>query len=118
MSDIEPTSGPTANPPSPGSEVAPQAAAAAGSPAIGGGVTFDFVFNTITYTVQVYAPDAAGQYGFTITQAANTVASLIYKDDNNWAITAGLPSSLQVDTNLTVSKLSIDINKGTVTQPP
>ena len=117
MSGTEPTTGPTGNPPEPGAELVAQAATAAGSPTTGGGVTFDFVFNGVTYTVQVNAPDAAGQYGFTITQGGNTIASLIYKDDNNWAIAAGLPSSLQVDTNLTVSKLSIDISKGTVTQP-
>jgi len=94
----------------------PQVAAAA-TPTTGGGVTFDFVFNQVTYTAQVFAPDQNGQYGFKITQAATTIASLTYKDDQNWAIVAGLPSALQVDTNLTVSKLSIDINKGTVVAP-
>jgi hypothetical protein len=117
MSHNEPPAAPAEDPPSPGSAVAPQAAPAASSPTAGGGVTFDFQFNNVTYTVQVYAPDTNGQYGFQITQAATTIASLIYKDDNNWEISAGLPSALQVDTNLTVSKLNIDINKGTVTQP-
>jgi hypothetical protein len=118
MSDTEPTTGPTGNPPKPGSEVMPQATAAATSSTTGGGITFDFVFNSVTYTVQVYAPDATtGEYGFAITQAGNTIASLIYKDDNNWAIAAGLPSNLQVDTNLMISKLNIDISKGTVTPP-
>jgi hypothetical protein len=93
-------------------------AATAATSTTGGGVTFDFVFNSVTYTVQVYAPDQNGQYGFTITQATTTIASLIYKDDNNWSIAAGLPSALQVDTNLTVNKLSVDINKGTVVTPP
>ena len=116
MSDTEPTTDPTGNPPSSGAEVMAQTAAAVGAPTTGGGVTFDFVFNAVTYTVKVNAPDTVGQYGFTITQGGNTIASLIYKDDNNWAIAAGLPSSLQVDTNLTVSKLSIDISKGIVTQ--
>ena len=81
----------------------------------GGGVTFDILFNNVNYTIQVQAPDPNGRYGFTITQATNTIASLLYKDENNWAIAAGLPSALQVDTNLTVNKLNIDINKGTVT---
>lgn len=114
MSDTEPATGPSKS----GSEVAAQAAAAAASSTTGGGITFDFVFNSVTYTVQVYAPDTAtAEYGFTITQAGNTIASLIYKDDNNWAIAAGLPSNLQVDTNLMISKLNIDISKGTVTPP-
>ena len=116
MSDTEPATGPAGSLPTPGSEVAAQAPPPV-SPVTGGGVTFDFVFNNVTYTVQVYAPDANGQYGFKVTQAANTIASLIYKDDNNWEIAAGLPSALQVDTNLTVSKLSIDISKGTTTPP-
>jgi hypothetical protein len=112
MSDIEPTGEPAPA----GSAVAPQAAAAAAGQTVGGGVTFDFVFNGVTYTVQVYAPDnsAVPQYGFAVTQAGNTIASLIYRDDNDWAISVGLPSALQVDTNLTVNKLNIDINKGTV----
>lgn len=117
MSNTEPTTSPTGNPPGPGSEVMPPAAAATGSPTTGGGVTFDFVFNGVTYTVQVNAPDTFDQYGFIITQATTTIASLIYKDDNNWAISAGLPSALQVDTNLTVSKFNVDITKGTVTPP-
>lgn len=116
MSDIEPPAGPAADSPNAGSVAVPEPAAT--TPTTGGGVTFDFVFNSVTYTVQVYAPDTNGQYGFTITSATNTIASLIYKDDNNWAIAAGLPSALQVDTNLTVSKLNVDIAKGTVVTPP
>jgi hypothetical protein len=92
----------------------PQAAAAAASTA-GGGVTFDFVFNTVTYTAQVYVLDSHNQHGFTITQANTTIASLIYLDDNNWKISAGLPSGLQVDTNLKINTLNVDISKGTTT---
>jgi len=102
--------------PGSGSGVMPQGAAAA-APTVGGGVTFDFLFNQVKYTATVFAPDPNGQYGFKITQGANTIASLVYKDDNNWAIAAGLPSALQVDTNLTVSTLNVDITKGTVTPP-
>jgi hypothetical protein len=96
-----------------GAVVVPQAA----TPAVavtGGGITFDFVFNNTTYTVKVYAPDSNSQYGFTITQGTTTIASLIYKDDNDWAIAAGLPSALQVDTNLTINQLNLNISHGTV----
>lgn len=114
MTDIEPAAEPTGSPSTQASEMAPQAAAAAAS-TVGGGVTFDFVFNNVTYTVQVYATDSHGQYGFTITQANTTIASLIYLDDNDWKISAGLPSALQVDTSLKINTLSVDISKGTVT---
>jgi hypothetical protein len=89
--------------------------AGAGASAVGGGVTFDFVFNTVTYTVQVYAPDANGQYGFAITQGTTTIASLIYKDTNDWKIAVGLPRSFEVDPNLTINTLTMDIQHGTVT---
>jgi hypothetical protein len=82
-----------------------------------GGVTFDFTFNGNSYTCNVNAPDQYGQYGFTITQGTNTIASLIYKDDNDWSITVGLPSALQVDTNLTINQLDVNIAKGSVTKP-
>ena len=117
MSDSEGTATPAADPPGSGAVEVPEAAAAATTTAAGG-VTFNFDFNNVTYTVQLYAPDSNGQYGFTITQGANTIASLIYKDGNDWAIVAGLPSALQVDTNLTVSKFNININKGAVITPP
>jgi hypothetical protein len=117
VSDSEGTATPAADPPGSGAVEVPEAAATTTTTAAGG-VTFNFDFNNVTYTVQVYAPDTNGQYGFTITQGTNTIASLIYKDDNDWAIAAGLPSALQVDTNLTVSKLNIDIRKGTVITPP
>ena len=96
-----------------GAVVVPQAA----TPAVavtGGGITFDFVFNNTTYTVKVYAPDSNSQYGFTITQGTTTIASLIYKDDDDWSIAAGLPSALQVDTNLTINQLNLNISHGTV----
>jgi hypothetical protein len=110
VTDIEPAAEPTGSPSTQASEMVPQAAST-----VGGGVTFDFVFNNVTYTAQVYATDSHGQYGFTITQANTTIASLIYLDDNDWKISAGLPSALQVDTNLKINTLSVDISKGTVT---
>jgi hypothetical protein len=91
------------------------AAADAATATTGGGVTFNFVFNNVTYTVQVYAPDAAtGQYGFKITQAGNTIASLIYKDDADWEIGVGLPDAFKVDDNLTINKLEVNIAHGSV----
>jgi hypothetical protein len=93
---------------------APAAVAAAATTA-GGGVTFNFVFNGVTYTVDVYAPDSSTspQYGFKVTQAANTVASLTYQDENNWEIVVGLPQQLQIDTNLTLTTLNVNLKKGT-----
>ena len=88
---------------------------AAGTPAVGGGVTFDFVFNTMTYTVQVYAPDSNGQYGFSVTQGSTTIASLIYKDTDDWKIAVGLPAAFVVDPTLTINALTMDIQHGTVT---
>jgi hypothetical protein len=114
VTDIEPAAEPTENPSTSASEMVPPAAAAAAS-TTGGGVTFDFVFNNVTYTAQIYAPDSHSQYGFTITQGNTTIASLIYLDDNDWKISAGLPSALQVDTNLKINTLSVDISKGAVT---
>jgi hypothetical protein len=113
VNDTEPAE-PTGSSSTPASEIVPQDAAAAAS-TVGGGVTFDFVFNAVTYTTQIYAPDSHGQYGFTITQANTTIASLIYLDDNDWKIAAGLPGALQVDTNLKINTLNVDISKGTTT---
>ena len=56
MTDIEPVAEPERSPSTPASEMAPQSDAATASTA-GGGVTFDFVFNNATYTVQVYVRD-------------------------------------------------------------
>jgi hypothetical protein len=116
VTDIEPVAEPERSPSTPASEMAPQSDAATASTA-GGGVTFDFVFNNATYTVQVYVRDSHNQCGFTITEASTTIASLIYLDENDWKISAGLPSALQVDTNLKINTLNVDISKGTVTTP-
>jgi hypothetical protein len=113
VNDIEPAE-PTGSPSTSAPEIVPQAAAAAASP-VGGEVTFDFVFNTVTYTVQIYTLDSHNQHGFTITQANTTIASLIYLDENNWKISAGLPGALQVDTNLKINTLNVDISKGNTT---
>jgi hypothetical protein len=95
----------------------PQAPSADATTSTAGGVTFDFTFNGNQYTCNVNAPDQYGQYGFTITQGTTTIASLIYKDDNDWSIQVGLPSALQVDTNLTINQLNVNIGKGSVTTP-
>ena len=51
-------------------------AVAGAAAANGGGLTFDFVFNNTTYTVQVFAPDANSQYGFRITKPRSFVLRL------------------------------------------
>jgi hypothetical protein len=92
------------------------------TPAAGGGLSFQITFNSVVYTVTVYAPDANQQYGFTVTYSNSattppttvTVASLIYKDENDWQVIAALPKALQIDTNLTVNQLNIDLTEGTV----
>jgi hypothetical protein len=97
-------------------QVPSAATPAAATPTVGGGVTFDFVFNSVTYSVQVFAPDPqTGQFGFTITQATTTIASLIYKDTEDWKIEVGLPGNFQVDSSLTINALTVDIQHGTVT---
>jgi hypothetical protein len=95
-------------------------AATPAAPSTGGGTTLQFVFNGVTYNVQVYAPDSHSQYGFTITQGTDTIASLIYASSDAWAISAGLPSALQIDSNLTVNQLNVNITHGTVSplSPP
>jgi hypothetical protein len=113
MTDTDSASSGPENPSQPAAVAVPQAASPAVA-ATGGGITFNFVFNNTTYTVQVYAPDQNGQYGFAITQGTTTIASLIYKDDDDWSIAAGLPSALQVDTNLTINQLNLNISHGTV----
>jgi hypothetical protein len=85
-----------------------------GAAATGGNCQFNFVFNGVTYTVQVYVPDTNGQYGFAVTQAGNPIAALTYKDDQNWSISVGLPPNLQIDTNLMVKNLNINIEHGAV----
>jgi hypothetical protein len=91
----------------------------------GGSLSFQVTFKGTPYTIAVSAPDSNGQYGFTITYQDTsttpattvTVASVIYKDENNWEIMAGLQKALQIDTNLTVNALSIDLVEGTVVKP-
>jgi hypothetical protein len=120
VSDTEPTANPGTDPAAASSEPAVRADAAAATTTSGAGITFDFTYGTDNYTVQVFAPDHNQQYGFTVTQVNSTtganvtVASLIYANQDNWEISVGLPSALHVDTNLTVSKLTIDLTKGTV----
>ena len=122
MSDAESADVPAVNPEA---AVTPQAAAAAAVTTTTGGISFDFVYNTKTYTCKVYAGDAHGQYGFTITETdsgsttATTVASLIYLPPSGtaaegWQIQVNLPSALQIDTNLSLSQLGVEITKGTV----
>lgn len=89
-------------------------AVAGAAAAAGGGITFDFVFNNTTYTVQVYAPDANSQYGFRITKGADTIAALTYKDEADWEIAVGLPAAFKVDDNLTINTLNVDIKHGAV----
>jgi hypothetical protein len=92
------------------------------APGTTGGLSFQITFKGVVYTITVYAPDSNKQYGFTVTYSDSsttpattvTVASLIYKDDNDWQVIASLPKALQVDTNLTVNQLSIDLTEGTV----
>jgi hypothetical protein len=93
---------------------AASAAAATAAATTGGGVTFDFVYNGVTYTVQVYAPDSNSQYGFKVTQGATVVSALTYKDDQNWQIQVGLPGTFKVDNNLTINALTVNIENGTV----
>jgi len=122
MSDAESADVPAVNPEA---AVTPQAAAAAAVTTTTGGISFDFVYNTKTYTCKVYAGDAHGQYGFTITETdsgsatTTTVASLIYLPPigtaaEGWQIQVNLPSALQIDTNLSLSQLGVEITKGTV----
>jgi hypothetical protein len=102
------------------------AAPATATTTTGGGLSFQVTFNSVVYTISVYAPDPHSQYGFTITYENTTVtppttvtvASLIYANDSNWEVLASLPKSLQVDTNLTVNSLSLDLAKGTVSPLP
>jgi hypothetical protein len=92
------------------------------TPATSGNLSFQVTFKEVVYTIDVYAPDANKQYGFTVTYEDTstnpattvTVASLIYKDESDWQVIAALPKSLQLDTNLTVNQLSIDLTEGTV----
>jgi hypothetical protein len=101
-------------------------AATTGTTTTGGGLSFQVTFNSVVYTISVYAPDPHSQYGFTITYENTTatppttvtVASLIYANDLNWEVIASLPKSLQVDSNLTVNSLSLDLTKGTVSPLP
>jgi hypothetical protein len=82
----------------------------------GSNVTFNFTIGGNQYQAQVAAPDpTTGEYGLIITQAGNTVVSLIYKDDTDWAISFDLPSSVKVDDNLTINAMNISIAHGTVT---
>ena len=102
------------------------ATATTGTTPTAGGLSFQVTFNSVVYTISVYAPDLHSQYGFTITYENTTVtppttvtvASLIYANDSNWEVIASLPKSLQVDTNLTVNSLSVDLAKGTVSPLP
>ncbi len=88
------------------------AAAATGT---GGGVSFQFVFNNVTYNLTVNAPDATtGAYGFTVTKGTAVIASLIYKSDVNWQIAVGLPTPFVVDPNLTLNAFSVNIQHGSV----
>jgi hypothetical protein len=111
----------------PGSQLVPQAAATTTTPSVTGGTQFTFVYNSITYDVQFYAPDANGQYGFSLTQTpsgsstATPLASFIYAGPDakqpvtagSWEIKVSLPSSLQIG-GLTLSQVSADIGEGTV----
>jgi hypothetical protein len=121
MSDAESANVPAVNPEA---AVAPQAAAAAATTTTGW-VSFNFVYNSKTYTCEVCTGDAHGQYGFTITETpsgattATTVASLVYLPPTGtaaegWQIQVNLPSALQIDTNLSLSQLGVEITKGTV----
>jgi hypothetical protein len=121
MSDAGPTDVPARNPEG---AVTPEAAAATVTTTTGG-ISFDFVYNNNTYTCKVYAGDAHGQFGFTITETtsgastATTVASLIYLPPSattaeGWQIQVNLPNPLQIDTNLSLSQLGVEITKGTV----
>jgi hypothetical protein len=107
-------------------ELSPQATTTTGTTSTGGSLSFGITFKGTPYLVSVYAPDPNGQYGFTVTYTDSTttpastitVASLIYKDENDWQIIASLPKALQVDTNLTVNQLSIDLVEGAVSPLP
>ena len=89
-------------------------AVAGAAAANGGGLTFDFVFNNTTYTVQVFAPDANSQCGFRITKGTTTIAALTYKDEADWEIAVGMPAAFKVDDNLTINALNVDIKHGAV----
>jgi hypothetical protein len=110
----------------PGSALVPQATATT-TPSVTGGTQFIFVYNGITYNVEFYAPDANGQYGFSLTQTpsgsttATPLASFVYAGPDAktpvtagaWEIKVALPSSLQIG-GLTLSQVSVDIGEGTV----
>jgi hypothetical protein len=93
-----------------------------------GTLTFGVTFASTDYTINVYYPEpTTEQYGFTITRQVTdstgktstvVVIELAYKDDTQWKIVAGLPASLQVDSNLTVNQLSIDLVKGAAVDFP
>jgi hypothetical protein len=111
----------------PGSALVPQATATATTPSVTGGTQFTFIYNGITYNVEFYAPDANGQYGFSLTQTpsgsttATPLASFVYAGPDAktpvtagaWEIKVALPSSLQIG-GLTLSQVSVDIGEGTV----
>jgi hypothetical protein len=106
-----------------GGELSPQAT---GTTSTGGSLSFGITFKGTEYLISVYAPDPNGQYGFTVTYTNSTttppstvtVASLIYKDENDWQVIASIPKALQLDSNLTVNQLSIDLVEGTVSPLP
>lgn len=93
-----------------------------------GTLKFGVTFASVDYMINVYYPEpTTGQYGFVITRQVTdstgktstvTVVELAYKDDTQWKIVAGLPTSLQVDTNLTVNQLNIDLTKGAAVDFP
>lgn len=111
----------------PGSELVPQATTNTTTPSVTGGTNFTFIYNSITYNVEFYAPDANGQYGLSLTQTpsggstATQVALFIYAGPGakapatagSWEIKVALPSSLQIG-GLTLSQVSVDIGEGTV----
>jgi hypothetical protein len=112
----------------PGSQLVPQATTTtATTPSVTGGTEFTFVYNSVTYDVLFYAPDANGQYGFTLTQTpagsttATPLASFIYAGPDakqpvtagSWEIKVALASSLQIG-GLTLNQASVDIGEGTV----
>jgi hypothetical protein len=116
-----------ANPSAAGTELAAQAAGPATTTVTGTGISFDFTYLQKNYTAKVYAQDEHGQYGFTVTETPTTpggtatiIASLIYAPvtstnaTEGWEIAVALPTSLQVDSNLTVNALTVNITKGTV----
>jgi hypothetical protein len=116
VTDLDSASSVPEEPSQPGAVAETPQASPAATTSTGSNVTFDFAFGGNTYTTQIYAPDpTTGQYGFTITQGTTTIASLIYKDEADWAITVGLPSALKVDENLTINAMNVNITHGAIT---